>query len=182
MPGFINNFDVSILNYIKDNMHSRLMDKVMVIVTTLGNSGLIWILIAVSLLFFKKYRHIGITALLVLLINAILGEVILKNLFQRARPCVSFPEVSLLISRPLSYSFPSGHAASSFAAAGVLAKYFKKYAVGFYAFAALIAFSRMYLYVHYPTDVIAGAILGLACSKAIPYFLNKRFLINLARS
>jgi undecaprenyl-diphosphatase len=97
---------------------------------------------------------------------------------QRIRPSADIPEINMLIAKPLSYSFPSGHAASSFAVAGVLSKYFKKYAPEFLGLASLIAFSRLYLYVHYPTDVLAGIILGLICSRIIIYIFNKMFFIK----
>lgn len=173
MVSLIQNLDKSILQYINNNMHENLMDKAMVFITYLGNGGFIWILIAALLICNKKYRNIGIMTLGALILSTILGEGILKHVFQRVRPSADIPAINLLISKPLSYSFPSGHAASSFAAAGVLAKYVKKYAIEFFVMAALIAFSRLYLYVHYPSDVLAGMILGIACSKVAIYTFNK---------
>jgi len=165
----IHRFDGSILLYIKDNMHGDIMDKVMVMSTYLGNGGIIWIIIAALLILNKKYRKIGFMALGALILSAILGEEILKHLFKRLRPSA----VNHLIATPLSYSFPSGHAASSFAAAGILSKYIKEYALEFLSLASLIAFSRLYLYVHYPTDVLAGIILGLLCSGIIIYLFDR---------
>ncbi|MFA9399001.1 MAG: phosphatase PAP2 family protein [Clostridiaceae bacterium] len=173
MMNFINKFDSSILLFIKDNMNGAIMDKIMVLFTSLGNGGAVWIIIAVILMINKKYRKIGFMALVALLLTTILGEGVLKNLVQRIRPCEAIPAVNLLISKPLTYSFPSGHTASSFAVAGVLAKYLKKYAIGFFSLALLIAFSRLYLYVHYPTDVLAGMILGLLCSVVVIFIFNK---------
>ena len=112
-------------------------------------------------------------ALGALILSTILGEGILKHVVQRVRPSEDIPAVNLLIAKPLSYSFPSGHTASSFAVAGVLAKYFKDYAIEFLGLASLIAFSRLYLYVHYPTDVLAGIILGLICSRIIIYMFSR---------
>jgi undecaprenyl-diphosphatase len=149
------------------------MDRAMVIITSLGNGGFIWIMIAFLLIGNKKYRNIGFMVLGALILSTILGEGIIKHVVQRIRPSESLPAVNLLISKPLSYSFPSGHTTSSFAVAGVLAKYFKDYALEFFGLATLIAFSRLYLYVHYPTDVLAGAILGLICSRIIIYVFNK---------
>lgn len=168
----IQRFDSSILLYIKNNLHNPVMDKTMIIITSLGNGGGIWIIIAALLMINKKYRKIGFMALGALLLSTILGEGILKHLVQRIRPSADIPAVNLLIAKPLSYSFPSGHTTSSFAVAGVLAKYFKKYAVEFFSLAFLIAFSRLYLYVHYPTDVLAGMVLGLICSEIIIYLFN----------
>ena len=178
MISILYNIDNSILSFIKNNMHGHIMDKVMVIITSLGNGGAIWIIISVLLMINKKYRKIGFIALGALILSTIFGEGILKHVVQRIRPSADIPAINMLIAKPLSYSFPSGHTASSFAAAGVLSKYFKKYALGFLALASLIAFSRLYLYVHYPTDVLAGIILGLICSRIIICMFNKMFFIK----
>lgn len=169
----IQSFDNNILIFIKNNMHGFIMDRAMVAVTALGNVGLVWIVIAVLLLINKKYRNIGFMVLGTLILSTILGEGVIKHLVQRIRPSASIPAAKLLIAKPLSYSFPSGHATSSFAATGILSKYFKNYAPEFFGLASLIAFSRLYLYVHYPTDVLAGIILGLICSRITIYIFNR---------
>ncbi|WP_342356973.1 phosphatase PAP2 family protein [Clostridium algidicarnis] len=112
-------------------------------------------------------------ALAALGLSTILGEGILKHVVHRMRPSSDINVINILIAKPLSYSFPSGHTTSSFAVAGVLSKHFKKYAVGFFALASLIAFSRLYLYVHYPTDVLVGIILGLLCSWVINHVFER---------
>jgi len=165
MISLVQKFDRFISLFITNNMHGVIMDKVMIISTYLGNSGVIWIIIAIILIGNKKYRKVGFMALAALILSTILGEEILKHVFRRIRPSV----VNLLIAKPLSYSFPSGHAMSSFAVAGVLAKYLKNYAVEFFTLASLISFSRVYLYLHYPTDVLAGVVLGLMCSAVVIY-------------
>ena len=173
MISFVQKFDSSMLLSIKDNLHGPIMDKVMVISTYLGNEGMIWIIISALLMISKRYRKIGFMALVALVLSTILGDGILKHVVKRIRPSANIPAVNLLIVKPLSYSFPSGHTTSSFAVAGVLAKYFKDYALEFFSLASLIAFSRLYLYVHYPTDVLAGAVLGLICSGIVIYMFNK---------
>ena len=172
MISLVQRFDISILLYIKNNLHGPIMNKVMVISTYLGNGGFIWIVIALLLMINKKYRKIGFMALGALILSTILGEEILKHVVKRIRPSADIAVVNLLIAKPLSYSFPSGHTASSFAAAGVLAKYFKNYALELFSLASLIAFSRLYLYMHYPTDVLAGIVLGLTCSVIIIYLFD----------
>lgn len=169
----IQNIDRIILQYIQNNFHSPAMDNVMVIFTHLGEQGLVWIAIALLLMIRKKTRYVSFIVLGALLLNALLGEVILKNVIQRARPFAGMTKESLLIAKPLSYSFPSGHTASSFAAAGVLSNYYKKYAPVFFILASLIAFSRLYLYVHYPTDVLGGIILGLISSRIAIYAFSR---------
>ncbi|MCY6959679.1 phosphatase PAP2 family protein [Clostridium brassicae] len=165
----IQNIDNFILLYISNNMHGHILDRAMVIITSLGDKGLIWIIISGLLIIKKKYRKIGLMALTALVLSTILGEGLLKHLVQRVRPSADIPAANLLIPKPLSYSFPSGHCTSSFAVTGILSKYFKNYALEFFSLSSLIAFSRLYLYVHYPTDVLAGIILGLICSKMIIY-------------
>ncbi|WP_309568890.1 phosphatase PAP2 family protein [Clostridium estertheticum] len=172
MMYLLQKFDISILLFIKYNMYGIIMDKVMVILSYLGNAGIIWIMIAAILISNKKHRKIGLMALAALILSAILGDEILKNIFKRLRPADTMPTMNLLIERPLSYSFPSGHSMSSFAVAGVLVKYFKKYVIEIISLASLIAFSRVYLYVHYPTDVLVGAILGLVCSALVIYIFD----------
>ena len=173
MMSLLQRFDDSILLFVKYNMHGLIMDKVMILATYLGNGGIVWIIIAAILICNPKYRKVGFMALAALILSGILGDEILKNVVRRARPLDTISTMNILIPRPLSYSFPSGHTMSSFAVAGVLAKHFKKYAIEFISLASLIAFSRVYLYVHYPTDVLAGAILGLMCSAIVIYLFNK---------
>lgn len=160
-----NKLDYAIIDWISDNLSSPFMDKLMVFFTRLGDSGLIWVTICALLLISKKTRYVGFIALVSLLFSQISVNFILKDLFQRGRPFVNFPEMEILIERLDTYSFPSGHTASSFAAAFVFGKYFDKpYSTLAYILAILISFSRMYLYVHYPSDVFFGFIIGLLCS------------------
>ncbi|ADL50280.1 phosphatase PAP2 family protein [Clostridium cellulovorans] len=152
----INQFDNSILWFIRDHLQSAVMDKLMIAISALGNVGIIWIVIGILLAISKKYRKIGLVMLSALLLGALLGEGLLKNLVQRPRPS----GFELIVKKPSSYSFPSGHTTAAFASAMILSHYFKKYQIGIYTFAVLIAFSRLYLCVHYPTDVLGGMILG----------------------
>jgi undecaprenyl-diphosphatase len=150
----INIFDNYILFAIKKYMQNKYLDKLMPIITSMGNLGAIWIMMAVVLILDKPYRLIGNMVILTIIISTIVGEGIVKHIVRRVRPCNNENNVSLLISKPISYSFPSGHTVSSFAVAEVLSMYFSQYKLIFIGIAFLIALSRLYLYVHYPTDVI----------------------------
>ncbi|MCC9294432.1 phosphatase PAP2 family protein [Clostridium sp. WLY-B-L2] len=174
----IKKFDDFILEFIQDNMRRPAVDKAMMFTTALGNGGVLWIAIALYLMLCMDYKTTGIMVLVTLIISTIFGEGIMKHLVRRIRPCNCKNDLQLLISRPISYSFPSGHTFSSFAVAGVLSAQFSEYKVIFLLIAFLIAFSRVYLCVHYPTDIISGAILGLLCAKLILLFLGCNYFQN----
>lgn len=167
MFNMLQNFDLMLLEWISNNLHNPILDKIFIVLTTLGDNGLIWIIIALLLLVTKKYRKAGFLILCALLLNLILVNGLLKNIVQRTRPFDAVPTVQLLISKPSSFSFPSGHTSSAFAAVGIISSLMKKYRLYFIALAILIAFSRMYLFVHYPTDIIGGAMMGIICAKVV---------------
>ena len=143
-------------------IHTPLLDKILAFITGLGNAGIIWIVLAVVLLILPKTRKTGIIVVAALLMDLILCNLILKNLVARVRPYDVNTAIAILIKKPLDFSFPSGHTAASFAAmtALFLAK-MKKAWIAALVLAVLIAFSRLYFYVHYPTDVLGGAIVGI---------------------
>ncbi len=142
------------------NIHSPILDRLMITVTSLGNAGIFWILTGILLLFFKKTRKCGFTVLLALLFSLLVGNVILKNWVARSRPCWIHPDVALLIPTPKDFSFPSGHTQASFAAALSIFLCHKRAGVCALLLAGLIGFTRLYLYVHFPTDVLAGLVIG----------------------
>lgn len=142
-------------------------DVVMCFITKLGEAGMIWIVLTVILLLIPKTRKAGIVMMAALCIDLVVCNGILKNLFARIRPCDVNTQIQLLIARPDDFSFPSGHTAASFAA--VAALYFsgeRKLWKPALVLACLIAFSRLYLYVHYPTDILGGIFVGLAAGYA----------------
>jgi len=162
----INRIDNYILFVIKKYCKNKFLDILMPLTTKLGNLGFIWIMMAMVLILDKPYRAIGNSVILTLIVGTAMGEGIVKHVVRRVRPC-KYKNYNLLISMPITYSFPSGHALSSFAVAGVLSMSFSQYKFIFFGIAFLIAFSRLYLDVHYPTDVVAGIVLGILCSKLI---------------
>lgn len=143
-------------------IHTPLLDKILAFITSLGNAGIIWIVLAVVLLILPKTRKTGIIVAAALLMDLILCNLILKNMVARVRPYDVNTAIAILIKKPLDFSFPSGHTAASFAAmtALFLAK-MKKAWIAALVLAVLIAFSRLYFYVHYPTDVLGGAVVGI---------------------
>jgi len=148
-------------------------DAVMPFITRLGDMGFIWIIITVALLLCKKTRYYGIISACSLLLSLFLGQYGLKLIFQRERPFYNLPGMLLLIPPPGDYSFPSGHAASSFAAAAAIFYWNRKAGLAAFVLAFLIAFSRLYLFVHYPSDVLAGALLGLGCTLFVVFVVKK---------
>lgn len=137
--------------------------------TNLGEAGVIWIAIGVIFLFFKSTRKAGALALTAMLLCYIFNDMVVKNLVMRIRPFLTVAGLEALIEHPDSYSFPSGHACSSFAAAGVWAqtlqgRWAKAGRILLLVMAMLMALSRLYVGVHYPTDVLVGSLVGLAGS------------------
>ena len=153
--------------YFLQTIHNPILDGVMILFTVLGEFGIIWILTALFLLCFPKYRSFSALMLVSMLVTFLIGEIGLKNLVMRERPLVADPTVMQLIPLPSGSSFPSGHTASSFAAAWILLKADRKLGIAGLLLAGCIGFSRLYLFVHYPTDVLGGAVLGILCAQGI---------------
>ncbi|MBX9137810.1 MULTISPECIES: phosphatase PAP2 family protein [unclassified Clostridium] len=172
MVKFFKAIDNKGLKYISEKCQNRTFDKMMPIITMMGNLGVIWFVIS-SLMFLKvEYRIIGIGVILAVALTTIIGEGIIKHIVRRSRPFQD-KEEKLLINKPITYSFPSGHTASSFAALAVFLQMNGKLGLIVSPIATLIAFSRVYLKVHYPTDVIFGMLLGFTCGITVVSFLGR---------
>lgn len=159
-------FDFSVLNWIQQTMRNDVLDYVMAFFSAIGHAGLIWIIAGVILLFFRKTRVTGMIMLAAMLVGYLAGDLVLKPLVQRPRPFVFNPAVKLFISPPSGYSFPSGHSTCAASAATVLLKRNKTLGLIALPVALLIMFSRLYNYVHFPTDVLTGMLLGI-CTAVI---------------
>ncbi len=164
--------EFAILDFIRDNLTSPFMDVLMKGITFLGNAGWIWILTGITLSVIPKTRKTGITVCCALIFSLILCNLTLKPLIARARPYDLISGIELIISTPSDFSFPSGHTSASFAAAVAIFMHNKKWGAGALTLATLIAFSRLYLYVHFPSDILGGIIIGSLCAVA-SYFIIK---------
>lgn len=157
----MNEFELKILDFIRDNLACPFLDAVMPVITLFGEHGIFWIAVALLLIILSKTRKTGISMGIALLMGLIIGNLILKNVVGRIRPYDLNPGIEILVARLSDFSFPSGHTLASFEAATVLFIYNKRLGIPAVTLASLIALSRLYLYVHYPTDVLAGIILGI---------------------
>lgn len=154
--------ELAILDWIQLHCRSGVLDAVLPAISWTCNHGELWIVLALVLLAVKKHRRLGWSVAAALVLDLICCNLVLKPLIGRVRPFAVHP-VELLIAPPGDASFPSGHTACSFAAAGaVWFAGYRRAGTAAFALAAVIAFSRLYLYVHWPTDVLGGAVLGWA--------------------
>ena len=167
MQSLIARFDSFVFS-LCDALRSPFLTDSMVFITRLGDNGYFWITLALVLCCFQKTRRTGLLMLSALAATYVVSTIGLKNLFARIRPCIAEPQ-NAVFPCPSGYSFPSGHSVSSFAAAFSLFFKHEKHALCAVFLACLIAFSRIYLHVHYATDVLAGAFIGASTA----YFLAK---------
>ena len=160
--------ELNILHWIQ-NLHSDFLDTVMVTVFNdiVGSKGEIWLILGIILLLIPKTRKVGLCTLSAYIIAYFVGDGILKNLIARPRPCAVDETVKLLVSKPSSFSCPSVHSMLAFASAASVFWFHKKAGIAALVFAALIGFSRMYFFVHFPTDVLLGSVLGFLIGTAV---------------
>ncbi len=161
--------------YAIQNLRTEFLDTAMVFISRLGNSGIIWVIIGLIMICFKKYRKSGIAVIIALVFCLVFGNGILKNIVGRSRPCWIDDSIKLLIDIPKDYSFPSGHTFSSFAAAISITFFHKKEGVAAFILAILIAFSRLYLFVHYPSDILGGIALGSVAAISGIFLVNRAY-------
>lgn len=173
---FLLQLDGNILLWIQEYLRSDLWNWFWTGITKLGDSGLIWLTTAIFMLFFKKTRKVGIVSLCSIALCFIITNIGLKNLVARPRPYTQIAELTILTHLESSFSFPSGHTANSFAVALIYFRMLpKKYGVAAVVLAALISFSRLYIGVHYPTDVLGGFLVALFASSVV-YFIFQKIL------
>ncbi len=161
---FLNSAEITILDVIQENLTSPLLDKIMLFFTYLCEYGLVSIICALVLLGIARTRKIGLTLVFSLLLGFVIGNIVLKPCISRIRPYDVNTAINLIVDKQSDYSFPSGHTLAAFETAFSVFWWNKKIGRYLIATACAVGFSRLYLYVHYPTDVLAGAFLGIAFS------------------
>ena len=180
----IQSMDFAVLDWIQENIACKALDYFFSFITHFGDAGIFWILVGVLLLCFKKTRKAGFCVLIAISLGFLVSNLILKPWVARTRPYDINTAITLLISKPSDFSFPSGHTTASFASALAILYHHKKIGIGALVLAILVSLSRLYLYVHFPTDVLVGAIVGTLASiaawaivnKAFPRYMEKRAL------
>lgn len=154
-------WEFNLLDQIQQHLANDFLNALVPRISSLGDAGLIWIALSILLLLFPKTRKAGLASGLALLFMLITGNMILKPLVARLRPFTVNTAVELLIPPPTDFSFPSGHTYASFASSSAIFRNNRKIGIPALILASLIAFSRLYLYVHYPTDVLFGILFGI---------------------
>lgn len=166
--------DLSILLWIQNHLRMDFMTGFWKAVTFLGDYGWFWIVLGIGFIIYRKTRFVGVSVMLSLVIEALITNVFIKNWIARIRPYNYSSEVILLISEQVDFSFPSGHSGASFAAAYICIRMLpKKYGVPLFILAILISFSRLYVGVHFPSDVLGGIIIGLGSGMLTEILINK---------
>ncbi len=167
------NADFAILDWIAEHLRNPILDFLMPIITRLGDEGIFWIAVALVLLIFPKTRKTGAMMGVAMLLGLLIGNLTLKPLIARVRPYNIKEGIELLVAPLSSYAFPSGHTLVCFEAATVLMlRHRKPWGIISLVAAILVGFSRMYLYVHYPTDVLGGILLGVLFGFCGVWFIN----------
>lgn len=176
MAEFILEAELAVLNFIQ-MLRCNVLDVVLTFVTHLGDKGFLWIALGLCLCFIKKHRKTGLCILFALLINLIICNLSLKPLIARVRPYEYAEGMKLLINTPKDFSFPSGHSSSSFAAAFSVWFADRRCGTVCILLAGLIAFSRLYIYVHFLSDVLAGIAVGILSAFIAKVLITKSCLL-----
>lgn len=174
-------FEFAFLDWLQQ-FRNPVLDALAVFFNYAGEHGEIWIAFTLILLLCRRTRKAGLAMAIALISYLIAGDFILKPLFARPRPCDVNTAVTILVKRPHGHSLPSGHTASAFAAAFALWLQNRKLGVPALVLAAFIAFTRLYLYVHFPTDILGGVVLGLALGALASLLADKIEAVRSNRS
>lgn len=172
---FLTQLDGTVLLWIQEYLRRDFLDPIITFITSLGDAGWFWILLSVILLFTKKYRQVGFTGLLALLIGFLITNLWLKNMVMRIRPYEIVEGLTLIGKKAHDFSFPSGHSTASMAASSVFFVGMpKKFGIPAFLLGLFICFTRLYIGIHYPTDVLAGILIGFAAAFAAVWIMKKQ--------
>ena len=175
MEQFFAQLEGTILLWIQEYIRNDLLTPVVTFITHLGDAGVLWIVLTVLFLCIPKLRRTGFLMMCSLLLNTLLNNLILKNLVARTRPYEIVEGLVSIVGKQSDFSFPSGHTGSSFAAAVVIFLMCpRKVGVPVLILAVLISLSRLYVGVHFPTDVLAGAIIGTLSAVLVCHVYRKK--------
>lgn len=174
MLTWIYHIDQTIMLWLQEWVRTPILNQMLIPLTMIGYAGTLWIMISAVMLFFPRTRKVGWISLLTMLLCYIGNDLIVKEIVQRPRPFLDLPQLTTLVPQPSSWSFPSGHACSSFAAANIYRRGQEpRWMKGvFWVLAVAMAFSRPYVGVHYPSDVLVGACVGLLGSALLWWLLE----------
>lgn len=164
MTAAINTFEICILKSLYSIVGCSVLDTVLKYITYLGEAGIFWIAATLVLLVRPKTRRAGLCSAVAMILCLLVGNMMLKPFFARLRPFQFDSTISILIAPPTEYSFPSGHSMNGFAAAMSIRLYHRRLGNAAIVLAAIIAFSRLYFLVHYPSDVLVGTAIGCAAA------------------
>lgn len=174
MLEFLGSLDGNILLFLQEYVRNPVLTPVMRLITTLGNGGAIWIVLTILMLVIPRTRKIGCMSLLALIGTLLVNNMLLKNLVARIRPYEVIEGLTYIVREPVDYSFPSGHAGCSFSVACIMYRRLpKRYGVPALILAVLISVSRLYVGVHYPSDVLFGVVSGIVISYAAEAIGNR---------
>lgn len=175
MPGWMQQADEAVLIWLQEVLRCDLLNLPLTMLTTLGNAGILWIVLSLLMLTREKTRKAGAMALVAMGVCYLCNDMVIKLLVARPRPFATVQELVPLVAPPTSWSFPSGHTCASFAAAGIWCRTLDRrwMKAGALLLAALMGFSRMYVGVHYPSDVLVGMLVGLAGSQIVWMVWNR---------
>lgn len=180
LKDIIQSSDAQFILFVQDYLRSNILSAIMIFFSMLGTGGLLWITTAIAMVCTHKYRRAGVLLLLCLAVTWVFNDQVLKNIIQRPRPFLALPELRALVPFESSFSFPSGHTSTSFASAYIITRANGRRWVWVYAVATFIAVSRIYVGMHYPSDVFSGMLFGTFIA-VMTYTLITRYVLSQKR-